>query len=1287
MKNERGCERERVRAWVPPSYALTLSLFHLATAALLLFGTASLARAQEDTLILPFRALTIEDGLSQGMVSSIIQDRAGFMWFATKDGLNRYDGYSFRVFRNDPADSTTVRDNFIQAIHEDRAGLLWVGTNSGLDVFDPATEVFHHFSCGDPAAGLPVVKADTISPHGGTQCATNAIAEDPAGHLWVSSGQGLYRIDPDRSGSSPVGPGAHVDLVGVCPGVKMHWMAVDGSGVLFGTLSLTGTELVVRTFTMDTRDEARIAAMIGDPQLLPSSPIVAGQGREDVAAFVTDTDRPLTYCLGTALLGAQDYEESMTSVNAPHPAGWMNVIRPTTDANGALWAADHRLWRYDPRTRRVNRLMPTSPDLMIDALLVVCLYRDRSGVMWMGTNGYGVLLYDPRGEPFHKHRLPSMRMMAPLRDGRVFAYTWGPLYYMIHDQDITPFPIDARGEGWDLDEYELCVAEEGNGVFWSNVGNALTRYDERDGSMLRYADPQLPVRFPLHIGHDSLIRFGSTKDFGLFNTRTKRFSSIPYPIPAQGGTYEFVQAIVQDTQGIFWLGTMKGLLRLDPATTDHRLVGAQSKSGQANGWTHYASAPKDPRSLSADVIFCLLNDPKDTNILWVGTNGGGLDRFDKRTGLFTQFSTADGLPNNVIYGLLADDDGQLWMSTNKGIACFDPLTHAVRSFDASDGLQGDEFNRYAFCRAADGTLYFGGVNGFNYFRPEELRPDTLPAVVHITDIKLTNRSIAFGAEGSPLTAPTHLTRELVFAYSDAAMLTLQFATMEFGEPEEHRYQYKLDGFDTDWIMAGKDRSAVYTNLDPGTYSFHVRGDNRDGLWDTEGTTLQLIVLPPWWRAWWFYALCVLAVGGGIVLYIRSLTAQKKRLERTVAQRTAELSRAKERAEHSEQVKQQFLANMSHEIRTPMNAIVGMSNALRRDKPTDEATRESYVDAIASSSESLLGIVNEILDLSKIESGKLELEKVRMEPRGVIKSVIEVLRYRAEEKGLKLGTEIASDVPVAVLGDPARLQQVLMNLVGNAIKFTERGSIRIALDVQERLIDAVMLRATVTDTGIGIAPDRLARVFDEFTQAESDHTRRFGGTGLGLTICKRLVEMQGGTINVTSEVGKGSSFTFTIPYALTSATREEPSKHGETPAQGRSDVALHDLRILLAEDNKLNVMVARVELENIIPGLQLDVAANGQVALEMLQTNDYDLILMDVQMPVMDGYEATRAIRAMPNGKARIPILAMTANVMQAELQQCLDAGMEGFIPKPFKEEELVEAIGKVLPAGKGGSKR
>jgi CheY-like chemotaxis protein len=278
--------------------------------------------------------------------------------------------------------------------------------------------------------------------------------------------------------------------------------------------------------------------------------------------------------------------------------------------------------------------------------------------------------------------------------------------------------------------------------------------------------------------------------------------------------------------------------------------------------------------------------------------------------------------------------------------------------------------------------------------------------------------------------------------------------------------------------------------------------------------------------------------------------------------------------------------------------------------------------------------------------------------------------------LALGASVAPDVPALVLGDPTRLDQLLMNLTGNAIKFTEQGSIHVELAVQEQLSDAMMLRCTITDTGIGIAPHRLASIFEEFTQAENDHTRRYGGTGLGLTICKRLVEMQGGTMGVTSELGKGSSFTFAIPFAIPQQSDMAQPSVAADPSQ-----RLKGLRILLAEDNKLNVLVAKVELENIVDDLHLDVVVNGKEAMEMLCMNSYDLVLMDVQMPVMDGYETTRAIRGMQGELSRIPILAMTANVMQAEVQQCLASGMNGFIAKPLQHEQLEAEIRKhVVPS-------
>ncbi len=510
------------------------------------------------------------------------------------------------------------------------------------------------------------------------------------------------------------------------------------------------------------------------------------------------------------------------------------------------------------------------------------------------------------------------------------------------------------------------------------------------------------------------------------------------------------------------------------------------------------------------------------------------------------------------------------------------------------------------------------------------------------------------------------------------MVTFEFATMEFASARDHHYQYKLEGFDPDWISAGTDHSAVYTNLDPGTYTFRVRGDNRDGVWDSTGTAFQLVVLPPWWRTWWAYALYLIALLGGVFAYTRIRTGGLKRqkyvLERTVAQRTAELTQRtveaeaqRKRAEHSEQVKEQFLANMSHEIRTPMNVIVGMSAVLKRDEHLP--AQRTYLDAISSSSEHLLVIVNDILDLSKIEAGQLHLEQVAFEPRAVLAKVLDILRFRANERALVVESVVDPSVPAKVVGDPTRLHQVLMNLVGNAVKFTERGAVTVR--VQGR---GHQLIFSVTDTGIGIAPDRLPHVFTEFTQAEADHTRKYGGTGLGLAISKRLVEMQGGTIGATSTVGQGSTFTFTIPYGVAQhsvdAISHSPFTHSYSP--------LRDLHILLAEDNKMNVLVARRQLEDALPGVRIAVAVNGEQAVAMVQQHAYHLVLMDVQMPVMDGYAATRAIRALAGPTARIPILAMTANVMKPHVDKCLEAGMDGFVPKPFTQEQLLEAIAKAM---------
>ncbi|MDX9749708.1 MAG: ATP-binding protein [Flavobacteriales bacterium] len=1228
--------------------------------AALLAGTHMHAQAVRgaDTIKLPFQRITIEDGLSQGMVGSIIQDRTGFLWFATKDGLNRYDGYGFKIFRHDPLDSTSVRDNHILRVFEDGHGMIWVGTNSGLDVFDPATEIFHHLACTPRRAGSP----------SSTACVTNLIAEDPSGHIWASIGNGLYRITPDRSAASITGPGTSSELLMV---VNLYYLDIGPDGMLrlaSGQFSHGKEPYLHANYLLNTADEEQIAAMARDPererpQLRLQGPLAGGY-----IFPLPDSSRQTVFGLtkdGVVELGSIPDAVRPSRIK---PAHWGDVNTGMIASDGRLWAGTYTgLWRCDPESGHCSKVIPTGGREIPD-LIVACIVQDRNGLIWIGTSGYGILMYDPRMERFHLHRSETVQNMAPLADGRVMLHTgWKS---MVHDPGTgttSPMPPFVNMLNYTSPRYapQPSFTEAPAGVRWSNGGERLWRDDGSDGRSRSFRDPELPVLFPVHAEGDSLIIFGSTSAIGFFDPRSERFSSVPYPIPAEGGVYPFLQSIHRDARGIFWLGTMKGLLRLDPAT---------------RRWTHYHNIPGDPRSLSTDIIFCLLADPTGPDVLWAGTNGGGLCRMDKATGEFQRFTTADGLPNDVVYGLLVDDEGLLWMSTNKGIASFNRDSHAVRTFDANDGLQSDEFNRYAFAKAKDGTLFFGGVSGFNHFDPRELRTDRDPVRTVLTDIKAGNASIDFRGGEAVLSGPAHLARQLTIPYSMATMLSFDFASMEFSSPGGRTYRFQLEGFDPQPIEAGRAHGTNYTNLDPGSYTFKVWGNNRDGVWNAAPTELLITILPPWYMTWWARALGVLLVMFGIYLFIRSrtrkLTRQRDELEQNVRLRTAELVTAKEQAEHSEQVKQQFLANMSHEIRTPMNAIMGMSGILKRNPHPPEQAK--YLNAIAQSSENLLVILNDILDLGKIDAGRVEFEQVDFDPRTVVHNVRDVLRFKAEEKGIALKVEVDHEVPALITGDPTRLDQVLLNLAGNAVKFTERGSVRVQVGrVPQALAteQQAVLRFDVIDTGIGIRPERLDRIFDEFTQAYSDTTRKYGGTGLGLTISRRLAELQGGTITVASTPGSGSTFTVTIPYLVPEKAMEADGRENEGSGPVHD---LKDLRILLAEDNEFNAMVAQDELADAVPGAQVDLAVNGKVAVRMAETSDYDVILMDVQMPEMNGYDATRAIRAWGGAKARVPILAMTANVLKEEVDRCREAGMDGFVPKPFKREELMNALRKVL---------
>ncbi|MEZ5014234.1 MAG: ATP-binding protein [Chitinophagales bacterium] len=421
------------------------------------------------------------------------------------------------------------------------------------------------------------------------------------------------------------------------------------------------------------------------------------------------------------------------------------------------------------------------------------------------------------------------------------------------------------------------------------------------------------------------------------------------------------------------------------------------------------------------------------------------------------------------------------------------------------------------------------------------------------------------------------------------------------------------------------------------------------------------------------------VGAFVANYIvrriqRNSSDAQRILRERVREKTKELEQEKERAEHSEKVKEQFLANMSHEIRTPMNAILGMTRLLLEKGPREDQLK--YLNSIKHASDNLLVIINDILDLSKIEAGKINFEHIAFDLRQELQSVYETMKINADEKKLELRIDIQEDVPQFVSGDPYRLSQILLNLAGNAIKFTEQGNVTIHAAAEKVQEDTVQIQFRVTDTGIGIAQEKLNVIFDMFTQETSSTTRKFGGTGLGLAICKRLVEMQGGNMQVESIPGKGSVFGFSIQYEVVNKA-EVPKE--EEHLQALPVNKLKNVRILLAEDNEFNQMVAVDSIESILPEAKVDVAKNGREAVEMVENGNYDLILMDIQMPEMDGHEATRAIRTHSSARVHnIPIIAMTASVIKAEVDKCFESGMNAFVGKPFNMDELLDKMSKVI---------
>lgn len=981
-----------------------------------------------------------------------------------------------------------------------------------------------------------------------------------------------------------------------------------------------------------------------DKQSLFSVPVLDSTAQRAVGKVVNIYKDDAAEILLCTTKGLWKYNDNKTTISRPEfmseEYGDIYVKHIVQDVKGNYWISTYdnliHIYTNANKVEVLNKDNSSSKSILSKVIHV--FFEDNSGNIWIGTD-LGVNKINVLSNNFKFYQLfPKLerndyknhiQRIHQLPDGSMFYYTYRYLYYAKEVGDTftivnnaPPVFVDniytmPNGEVW------LCYTVPASGV-WRYI--PATRSLEQvhiskevDNASIYELDVDIDSPWIYWIAGDN----GMTK----YNSRTKKAKLLNFK-SSVSRPYPNIKRFLQSKSGYIYMSAGSVLIAYD------------KRSGKL-----IEHPEKGNRSNNLYGIRDLLQT--SDGIIWIACETG-LAKYNEVTGELKLYTTQNGLRGgDIIYTFLLDDNDKIWMTTFNHIICLDPITEKFSYYSQSDGVN-TSFNRWSSCKLNDGSLAFGGTNGLVLFHPDSIKYSSHKPNVVINAIKVN--SLPYESEIIP-----ERQKQVNISYADK-VVSFEFKALEYTDVTRNDYAYKLEGFNDDWVYSGNENKATYTNLEPGEYTFSVKATNYNGVWNDNVASIQLIVAPMFWQEWWF-RLIVLILVVALAYYIWKSNREKNSFKQQ-----------KEIAEQNDHYKTQFLSNVSHEIRTPLNAIIGL-NKLLLDTPLT-TQQHKYVHAAAQSSESLFTLINDLLDQAKIESGKFKFVERPFKPREVIQQVHDTFLHKASEKRLTLNLSIANDLPNTLLGDAVRLHQVLSNLVSNAIKFTDEGSVNIKTSATILNEHRVQVCFIVEDTGIGMEVEKLDKIFDSFHQLDHDAAQNNIGTGLGLSICKQLVEQQGGNITVESTRGKGSVFTCCIPYTMS----EDQVKPAEV--SNRPFVKLSGLKILLVEDTPFNQLLAVEILKKNIDSVTVLVAENGKEALDLLETHkDFDIILMDVKMPVMNGYETSEAIRAQKERYYKtVPIIAFTANAVPEQLDKCRQAGMNDWITKPVDDKLLIQKI-------------
>jgi signal transduction histidine kinase/DNA-binding response OmpR family regulator/streptogramin lyase len=1176
---------------------------------------------------LNFEFISPDNGFNAPQIRSIFQDQDGFIWFGSINGLYRYDGFNLKPFLHNPDKKETITRGMVNKIYQDSKNNLWVGTSTGLNKLNPHTGNFQQF--------IP----DSLAHHIFRNWIWS-IFEDSRGILWVGA-MGLFRMNNSEDKLEPY----TFRNFEILNNLSFQSIIEDKNGFLwFGTS--------MGLFKFDPRTEILTPQYI-DPDAAELFTKNWNTGDYATPYLFKDSDDVLwAGTFGGNLLRINSENEitsyfikdSLTSEICP-----VYSITPEDDNN--FWLGTYNgLILFNKIKGKISYLYKYSENVKnsITDNKISSVLKDRSGTLWIGTVNKGLFKANRTKFLFHQ----------------VSRTSWGinKLYNIV---TYTDFIISRKGKlivGTDNGIEEITsdlketkkilpnksvntLMEDSKGNLWVGVrqysGGGLIKKEE-GGKIVSVTD-SVGNKFQkeVHCIYESSwgkIYFGT--EFYLYEIDPEtNICTLIFQVKARIGS------IGEDKNRNLLTGTLlSGLYVFDP--------------GKKQEITNYINNPEDPWSIVDNAVTSIYNDKSGR--IWLATSLG-LCLYDPDTGRFKRYNEKHGLAHNILICIIEDNSGKLWLGTANGISRFDPEKETFRNYDESYGTS--EGFHYS-CGKMDGRIYMKAIMGITYFDPDEVQDNPFITPVHLTEVRVFDKAYNFQDE-------------LILSHSEN-YISFEFAALSFISQERNQYSYKMEGVDKEWIYSGGRRYAAYTALSPGKYRFQVKASNNDGIWNEEGTSLSVIILPPWWQTYWAYGAYILIILLLVYSWRRYDLKQQNikyqlKIERQFAEKQQEIS----------QMKSRFFTNISHEFRTPLTLIIGPADKIISF--TSEPETHKQVSLMKKNALHLLRLINQLLDISKLDEGKLRLEVSRQNLVPFVKGVVMVFESFAEEKDIELSVRSEKEI-IEIYFDREKLEKILINLISNACKFTPRKG-KITVTVIETQSNAVI---SVKDTGIGIPAKEIPKLFDRFYQVDSSHTREHGGTGIGLALTKELVELHKGTITVSSKEGEWTEFTIELPQGKRHYKAEEIVEnytkeniqyiseriHTElTGADAQADPACR-IPVSVEEEEKNIILIVEdnADVREYIKDalgkeFLYEEASNGAQGIRKAQEIIPDLIISDIMMPKMDGYQLTRLLKTDERTN-HIPVIILTAKSAPRNKLDGLETGADDYLVKPFDLNEL-----------------